>query len=216
MYLTVILHKIFTMKKYITIGIILTVVGIVSSLVITIRNARKFENKWKTSEENVKACNELLASSNRKSAAFQLTNSQLLNMKDSLINELEKTRKELKVKEKDTKAMQVITTELTKVDTIVVKDTIFKDRTLGIDTVLQDKWYSVGLRLKYPSTVIIKPTFRSEKHIVVSMRKETVNPPKKLWILRLFQKKHKVLHVDVIEKNPYMENQESRYVEIIK
>lgn len=204
------------MKKYIVIGIIIAFVGLVSSLVISIKNAHKYESKWKTSEANVKAYDELLSSSNKKSAAFQLTSSQLSTVKDSLIKELENTRKELKVKEKDTKAMQVITTELVKVDTITLRDTIFKDRALSIDTVLLDKWYSLGLKLRYPSTVIIKPTFKSEKHIVVSTKKETVNPPKKLWILRLFQKKHKVLNVDVIEKNPYMENQESRYVEVIK
>lgn len=204
------------MKKYLVIGIVVAIVGLVSSLVITIRNARKYEDKWKTAEGNIKAYGELLSSSNKKSAAFQLTNSQLSTVKDSLIKELEKTREQLKVKEKDTKAMQVITSGFTKVDTIVVKDTIFKDRTLSMDTVLQDKWYSMDLKLKYPSTVVIKPTFKSEKHIVVSTKKETVNPPKKLWILRLFQKKHRILNVDVIEKNPYMENQESRYVEIIK
>lgn len=195
---------------------VVTIVGLVSSLVITIKNARKYEDKWKTAEGNIKAYDELLSSSNKKSAAFQLTNSQLSTVKDSLIKELEKTREQLKVKEKDTKAMQVITSGFTKVDTIVVKDTIFKDRTLSLDTVLQDKWYSMDLKLKYPSTVVIKPTFKSEKHIVVSTKKETVNPPKKLWILRLFQKKHRVLNVDVIEKNPYMDNQESRYVEILK
>lgn len=204
------------MKKYVVISIVVTIVGLVSSLVITIKNARKYEDKWKTAEGNIKAYDELLSSSNKKSAAFQLTNSQLSTVKDSLIKELEKTREQLKVKEKDTKAMQVITSGFTKVDTIVVKDTIFKDRTLSMDTVLQDKWYSMDLKLKYPSTVVIKPTFKSEKHIVVSTKKETVNPPKKLWILRLFQKKHRVLNVDVIEKNPYMENQESRYVEILK
>lgn len=204
------------MKKYVVISIVVTIVGLVSSLVITIKNARKYEDKWKTAEGNIKAYDELLSSSNKKSAAFQLTNSQLSTVKDSLIKELEKTREQLKVKEKDTKAMQVITSGFTKVDTIVVKDTIFKDRTLSMDTVLQDKWYSMDLKLKYPSTVVIKPTFKSEKHIVVSTKKETVNPPKKLWILRLFQKKHRVLNVDVIEKNPYMDNQESRYVEILK
>lgn len=51
---------------------------------------------------------------------------------------------------------------------------------------------------------------------VVRSRKETVNPPKKLWLLRLFQKKHRVLNIKVIEKNPYVENSESRYVEIAK
>lgn len=204
------------MKKYIIIGIVVAFIGLVGSLVISIKKASEYKSKLEIAETNVKAYDELLSSSNKKSAAFQLTNSQLSTVKDSLIKELDKTRKELKIKEKDTKAMQVITTEFTKIDTIVVKDTIFKDKALNMDTVLVDKWYSMDLKLQYPSTIIVKPTFKSEKHIVVSTKKETVNPPKKLWILRLFQKKHKVLNVDVIEKNPYMENQESRYVEIIK
>lgn len=204
------------MKKYIIIGIVVAIIGLVGSLVTSIKKTSEYKSKWETAETNVKAYDELLSSSNKKSAAFQLTNSQLSTVKDSLIKELDKTRKELKIKEKDTKAMQVITTEFTKIDTIVVKDTIFKDKALSMDTVLVDKWYSMNLKLQYPSTVIVKPTFKSEKHIVVSTKKETVNPPKKLWILRLFQKKHKVLNVDVVEKNPYMENQESRYVEIIK
>ena len=204
------------MKKYIIIGIVVAIIGLVGSLVTSIKKTSEYKSKWETAETNVKAYDELLSSSNKKSAAFQLTNSQLSTVKDSLIKELDKTRKELKIKEKDTKAMQVITTEFTKIDTIVVKDTIFKDKALSMDTVLVGKWYSMNLKLQYPSTVIVKPTFKSEKHIVVSTKKETVNPPKKLWILRLFQKKHKVLNVDVVEKNPYMENQESRYVEIIK
>lgn len=203
------------MKKYIIIGIVL-IISLISSLIIAINNTHKYEDKWKRSEENIKAYNELLNSSNEKSAAFQLTNNQLSTIKDSLIRELEKTRKELNIKEKNTKSMQVITTELTKIDTVLIKDTIFMDKALNVDTTLCNKWYSMHLKLKYPSTVIVNPVVKSEKHIIVSTKKETVNPPKKLWILRLFQKKHRVFHVNVIEKNPYMDNQESRYVEIIK
>lgn len=48
------------------------------------------------------------------------------------------------------------------------------------------------------------------------MKKETVSAPKKCWLLRLFQKKHKVVQVDIEEKNPYVRDTQSRYVEIIK
>ena len=64
--------------------------------------------------------------------------------------------------------------------------------------------------------VAVKPEFKSEKHIIVSTKKETVNPPKKFFLFRWFQKKMKVLHVDVVEKNPYVDGETSRYVEIIK
>jgi hypothetical protein len=79
-----------------------------------------------------------------------------------------------------------------------------------------DKWYQLSLGLEYPSMITVKPYFKSEKHIVVSSKKETVNPPKKFFLFRWFQKKHVIIHVDVIEKNPYVSDENSRYVEIMK
>ena len=137
-------------------------------------------------------------------------------MKDSLLNDLNDTRKQLKVKDKNLIAMQNIKTVLTKTDTIHLTDTIFNDRELNIDTIVGDKWYQANVALKYPSTIIVNPTFLSNKNIIVSTKKETINPPKKLWILRLFQRKHTIINLNVIEKNPYISNQESRYIHIIK
>lgn len=87
---------------------------------------------------------------------------------------------------------------------------------MSIDTLLYNEWYSVKVGLKYPSTIIVKPEYKSVKNIAISTKRETVNPPKKFFLLRWFQKKHTVLHIDIIEKNPYVQNQNCRYVEIIK
>ena len=182
-----------------------------------VNKAKQMEDNWKTAQANVKAYDELLSDSKQKNVAFQLTTDQLTNDKDSVIRELEETRKQLKIKEKNVKAEQYIASSFSRIDTIkLAGDTIFKDRELAVDTLIGDSWYNAKVSLKYPSTVVIQPTFKSEKNIIVSTKKETVNPPKKLWILRLFQKKHTVLKIDVIEKNPYVSNEESRYVEIIK
>ena len=121
----------------------------------------------------------------------------------------------VKVKDKNLKSVQYITSTLSRVDTITLKDTIFK-KPLKVDTVIGDKWCNAKIVLSYPSTIIVNPTFKSEKNIVVSTKKETVNPPKKFWLFRLFQKKHTVIKVDIIEKNPYVSNEENRYIEIIK
>ena len=130
---------------------------------------------------------------------------------------MDKTRKELKVKDKNVETLQYVYTTLTKTDTIVFKgDTIFKEPSFSMDTIIGDKWYHCKVGLDYPSSITLSPEFASEKHIVVHTKKETVNPPKKFWLFRLFQKKHKVLHVDVVEKNPYVEDAEFKYVEIIK
>ena len=172
--------------------------------------------KWKTSEANVKAYASMFDGSSKQNAALQLTVEQLEYFKDSVIQELNATREELKIKDKNLKALQKVTSTFIVRDTVVFRDTLFREPSLAVDTTLMDKWYSVELGLKYPSTIAVTPSFRSEKHIVVSTKKETVNPPKKCFILRWLQKKHLVLTVDVVEKNPYVTGESSRYIEIIK
>lgn len=200
------------MNKYliITVIILLAVIGAMWQQV-------EYANeRWERTEANVKAYSMSLSKEGEKNTALQLTVDQLGYFKDSVLQELDKTRKELKVKDKNLKALQSVSSSFSKSDTIILKDTLFKEISLDIDTVLGDKWYNVRLGLKYPSMIAVKPYFKSEKRIVVSSKKETVNPPKKFFLFRWFQRKHIVLHVDVIEKNPYVSNESSRYVEIVK
>lgn len=204
------------MKKYFIIAIIAVFIGLIGSLVYNIHESKVYEDKWKTEAANVKAYDELLSDSKNKSAAYELTINQLNNAKDSTIRELNELKKKLKIKDKDLISAQNIKTVYTKADTIHFTDTIFKDKILSADTVIGDEWYKAKIALKYPYTITINPTFTSDKSIIVSTKKETVNPPKKLWILRLFQKKQTVLNVDVIEKNPYVQQESSRYVKILK
>jgi len=173
-------------------------------------------SKWETAEANVKAYAAQLSESGKKNTALQLTVDQLGYLKDSVLQELDNTRKELEVKDKNLKALQSVSSCFSKKDSIILRDTIFKDPEFAMDTLLEDSWYSLKLGLKYPSVVTVEPEFKSEKHIIVSSKKETVNPPKKFFLLRWLQKKHLVLHVDVVEKNPYVSEEKSEYVEIIK
>ena len=186
------------------------------ALVATWHQAELNLSKWKTAEANVKAYANLANTAQGKNAALQLTVDQLDYFKDSVLQELNNTRKELKIKDKNLKALQAVSSSFTKKDTITLRDTLFKDPSIAIDTIIGDKWYNVRLGLKYPSMIAIKPYFKSEKYIVVSSKKETVNPPKKFFLLRWFQRKHYVIHIEVKEKNPYVENESSRYVEVIK
>ena len=207
------MQKTFNMKKWII--VILGYAVLIGLLLISFKDKGNYEKKWKDAVSNVKAYDKLLSNSNEKNVAYKLTAEQLSYANDSILKELNDTRKKLKVKDKNLKSVQYITSTLSRVDTITLKDTIFKEP-LKVDTIIGDKWYNVKIALSYPSTIIISPAFKSEKNIVVSTKKETVNPPKKFWLFRLFQKKHTIIKVDVIEKNPYVSNEESRYVETIK
>lgn len=201
--------------------LILSLVGIILVLttvaIVELYQIQKISSKWKMAEANVKAYSSELSVEGKKNIALQLTVDQLHYFKDSVLRALDDTRKELKIKDKNLKALQAVKSGFTKKDTIRIPgDTIFKEPSLNIDTLIGDQWYSLRLGLQYPSMIAVQPEFKSEKHIIVSSKKETVNPPKKFFLFRWFQKKMRVIHIDVIEKNPYVEEQTSRYIEIIK
>jgi hypothetical protein len=200
------------MNKY----LIITIIVLLAIMGAMWQQISYSDEKRKIAEANVKAYSHQLDADGRKTMALQLTCDQLNYFKDSVLQELNETRKQLKVKDKNLKAVQLVGSSFSKADTIYHTDTLFREPSLQMDTLIGDEWYSVRLGLKYPSMVAVKPEFKSKKHIVVSSKKETVNPPKKFFLFRWFQKKMTVIHVDVVEKNPYVSDETTRYVEIIK
>lgn len=203
-------------KKYIRIGIVILVSLLAISTYTLYTNNKKLKEEISISMSNQKAFiseNSLLKEENR---VFKFTIEQLNHYNDSILQRMNEVRKELKIKDRDLKQMQYLLSEAQKKDTIVLRDTLFREPTLKIDTLLGDRWYQMKLGLRYPSTIITEPKFVSEKYVIVDYKKETINPPKKCWLLRLFQKKHKVVEVNVVEKNPYIENKKSKFTEVIK
>ena len=202
------------MNKYF-IGIIAILLAV---LIFVWQQSSIVKEKWERAEANVKAYGNSLDKEGKKNLALQLTVDQLSYFNDSVLKALDDTRKELGIKDKNLKALQAITSGFSKKDTVRITqvDTLFKEPTLSIDTIFGDEWYNIELGLKYPSMIAVKPYFKSEKHVIVSSKKETIYPPKKFFLLRWFQKKHLVLHIDVKENNPYVVDESSEYVEIIK
>lgn len=203
-------------KKYVRIGVLVIVAVLCASTYMLYNNNQKLKEELFISVANEKAFlmeNSGLKDQNR---VFQFTVEQLEYFNDSLITKINEVRKELKIKDKNLKQMQYLLSEAQKKDTIVFRDTIFRDPLIKVDTLLGDKWCQMKLGLRYPSTIITEPKFVSEKYIIVDYRKETVDPPKKCFITRWFQKKHKIVEVNVVEKNPYIENKQQRFIEIVK
>lgn len=203
-------------KKYVGIGIII-LVGLLAISTYTLYNSNQdLKEEISVSMTNQKAFITENSSLKEENRAFKFTVEQLNYYNDSILQKMNEVRKELKIKDKDLKQMQYLLSEATKKDTIVFGDTLFREPTLDIDTLVGDKWYQMKLGLKYPSIITTDPKFVSEKYIITSLKKETINPPKKCWLLRLFQKKHKVVEVNVVERNPYIENKQQRFIEIVE
>lgn len=199
------------MKKFI-IGLI---VLLVCSLIYMVHQNRTLTAKYETSIENIKAYDSQLSGLNNSNKVFKLTIDQLNYFKDSILIKMNEVRKELNIKDSKIKQMQYKLSHVEKPDSIILKDTIFVE-SFKLDTIIGDEWANTHLIMKYPNYIKFTPKFKLESFLFVESKKETVNPPKKFFLFRWFQRKHTVLNVTVKENNPYVETDEQKFVEIIK
>lgn len=203
-------------KKYIRIGVIvLTSLLAVSTYILYNRN-QDLKDEISVSMSNQKAFIAENSSLKEENRVFKFTVEQLNYYNDSILQKINNIRKELKIKDKNLKQLQYLLSVSTKKDTVLFTDTIFRDKSLALDTIIGDKWYNIRLGLKYPFYIYTEPTFTSEKYIIVNKKKETVNPPKKFFLFRWFQRKHWVMEVHIKEKNPYIKETNNKFVEIIE
>lgn len=118
--------------------------------------------------------------------AYQMTLDEVKAYGDSIDKELLEFAKKNGIKEKTITNTHYIKEYINTTDTIVVNDTIFKDKDFALDTTIHNEWYNVRVGLKYPDTVAVSPEFTSEKYVVVNTKRETIDPPKKCFFLRWF------------------------------
>ena len=203
-------------KKYIRIGIVILVSLLAISTYTLYTNNQKLKEEISISMSNQKAFIAENSSLKEENRVFKFTIEQLNHYNDSILQKMNEVRKELKIKDKNLKQMQYLLSEAQKKDTIAFRDTLFREPTLKIDTLLGDRWYQMKLGLRYPSTIITEPKFTSEKYVIMNYKRETIDPPRKCFIARWFQKKHKIVEVEVVEKNPYIENKQQRFIEIVE
>mgnify|MGYP007101840500 CR=1 FL=1 len=205
------------MKKY-----LYTIVGgLIISLILygysTYKELKHYKELYAISDNNVKAYEATNSKLNKDIREFKFTMDELRSSNDSLNQKLVEAVDKLKVKDKSIKYLQYQASIAHKTDTITIKgDTIFKDTFVALDTTIRDNWYSMDLSLRYPSTIITTPTFKSEKYVVIHTKKEYNSKPSKIFFVRWFQKKHTVVTVEVKEDNPYIDNREQKFIEIVK
>lgn len=189
------------MKKYIRIIKLVFIVLILFVISILIINNRSLRESNSIYDNNFKALNLERDSLSKAAIAYKFSVEQLEYINDSIIEDLNSTRKQLQIKDKEILQMQSIKTEISTKDSIFIKDTIFRDSFIKLDTILKDKWHTVAISLQ-PSKLIIDAKYRSELQVFAKSSKEIMGTPKKCFVGRLFQKKHKVIRVDVMDKNP--------------
>lgn len=191
---------------------------LILSVIITFLsvNNKKLSNKYKVSIENIKAYDAQLSGLEGDNRVLKLTVEQLNYFNDSIIKKMKVVQKELGIKDKRLQQLQYEASHAQRTDTIILKDTLFRDPQLRLDTIVGDKWFKTNLHLEFPSTIALKPEIELERYTFINGKRETVNPPKKFFLFRWFQKKHTVVEVNVREMNPYVKNKTQRFIQIIE
>ena len=200
------------MNKYLIISIII-LVSIISFLGYT---NKKLSNQYAIAYENIKAYDAELSGLRGDTKVYKLTIEQLNYFNDSIIKKMKVVQKELGIKDKRLQQLQYEASHAQRADTIILKDTLFRDPQLKLDTIVGDKWFRTNLHLEFPSTIALKPEIELERYTFISGKRETVNPPKKFFLFRWFQKKHTVVEVNIREMNPYVKDKTQRFIQIIE
>lgn len=203
------------MKKYVIIALGIALSALLLGSYKLYTDLNKYKELYNRERQNVEAYAEHSALIDKELKEFQFTMDELRTSKDSIVNKLLNEVDKLKIKDKNVQYLQYNTSVINKVDTICLRDTIFRDP-VNLDTIVGDEWYTMNLGLRYPSTIITEPTFKSEKYVVISTKKEYNKKPSKIFFIRWFQKKHTVVTVDMEEKNPYIDNKENRFIKVVK
>lgn len=201
------------MKKYII--IFLTALVMASLLCYFISDYRKLRSRYSDARNNIKAYEQLYDSTVNQNRRFELTIDELNYSRDSIVQELNKVRKENKILDKKVKSLSYVSSVVEIHDTLKLRDTLRIYEGTSIDTAFTSPWYNIDFHLAYPDTLSIGVSIPSEKYIIASLNRETIDPPKKCFLARLFQKKHTVVDVEVIEKNPYIRTNQSRFIEVV-
>ena len=203
------------MKKYLYIAVTILVASILSLILYQKHQIAKYKELYNKELSNVLAYQTENSGYKDRVLQYQMTIKDLEYSKDSIDQKLYKALKDLKVKPKTVESIQYLTSTVTKTDTISFRDTIFSTR-INKDTILNDDWYTLNLGLYYPSSIKVVPTFKSEKFIIAHTKKEYLNKPSKVFFIRWFQKKRKVVEIIVEEKNPYIDIKENKFIKVVE
>lgn len=198
------------MKK--TIIFITLIVAVIALLLFKI-NTQSKEIDLLT-EKNIAVTN-IFLNECKKTYKLTMDINEIKQYNDRLIHQMDSVKEQLKIKDKTIQSMYARRGVLSKLDTIYIDTS--KVPEMFIDTLITDgKWYSLLFEMQYPNYVIVKPSFKTQLTLIKHSEKVYVKPKRKFPLFRLFQKKQVVTTVEAIEDNPYIENEENRFVEIVK
>lgn len=200
--------------NWLTNNIRLVTIGIISLLTVTIfvlgGQLKDKQNEIDRLSNNIQAYEQLVTNKEQTNTVLQLTINELNNSKDSLIQEIQQTKKKLNVKNKNLVQAQVINT--------VIKDTVTKVITV-------DRNFNETLKINPLTTIKVSRTdsiltakidIQNQQILFIEEKKVYKNKYKNGWI-RFWHfdwKKIRVRKYQIQNSNPLIRVTNTRIVEI--
>lgn len=197
---------------------IITAILLLSLVICGIKGynkSREYQRLYEQALNNIEAYQVSNSGLEEDIIEYNLTINELLASKDSLDRKLVHTMQKLEISEKEINSLQYQLNNITKIDTIIIPDTIFIPN-VNIDTLVGDYWYNIRLQLQYPSTIITTPTFNSEQYIYIYNEKKYVGGKSKCFFINWFKKTYISTEIKVEEKNPNIKLLNQKFIKVDK
>lgn len=192
-------------------------VGLVSLLIATIfYQYNQLQNKNREIDRitnNIRAYEEIASNAQDNSRVLQLTIDELNHSKDSLIQQVNKVKKELKIKDKNLTDASVINTE--------IKDsvkTVIKEKLIDFNEELKLNDLTTITVSRKDSILTAKIDIKNQQIIFVEDKKEYKRFYKN-WLLRFFHfdfKKVRIKNYQIVNSNPLIKVTDTRIIELPK
>lgn len=192
-------------------------VGLVSLLIATIfYQHNQLQNKNREIDritDNIRAYEEIASNAQDNSRVLQLTIDELNHSKDSLIQQVNKVKKELKIKDKNLTDASVINTEIN--DSV---KTVIKEKLIDFNEELKLNDLTTIIVSRKDSILTAKIDIKNQQIIFVEDKKEYKRFYKN-WLLRFFHfdfKKVRIKNYQIVNSNPLIKVTDTRIIELPK
>lgn len=192
-------------------------VGLVSLLIATIfYQHNQLQNKNREIDRitnNIRAYEEIASNAQDNSRVLQLTIDELNHSKDSLIQQVNKVKKELKIKDKNLTDASVINTQIN--DSV---KTVIKEKLIDFNEELKLNDLTTIIVSRKDSILTAKIDIKNQQIIFVEDKKEYKRFYKN-WLLRFFHFDFKKVHIknyQIVNSNPLIKVTDTRIIELPK
>ena len=118
---------------------IIIVIGVIVAIVALSARINYLNQELDLATNNVKAYASENAKLKNRNLVFELTLEQMEYYNDSLLHQMKKVANDNGIKDKQIRSLQYQLENFYKKDTLIIRDTIFKDPTFHLDTCIMDK-----------------------------------------------------------------------------